>query len=431
MRTLELLNQIRPVWMERVSRELARGESVRESFVEQLNEYYDLMQQAILTGDPSWLNKLLDNWAEARTQSELEQQEASLLPILNKILMTTQEVASELLEPRQALDLFEAILPLYVYAFDYTTQRETRLHVEHVSKELEDVRLSLERLDKSKSDFIAVAAHELKTPLTLIEGYAAMLRDQFPQPDQDSPVVLLLRGIDNGTHRLREIIDDMIDVSMLDNDMLRMNFQPVWISQLLTIIQRELAQPLKERSQTLTVANFDGIHEMTFGDAERLFQALRNLLTNAIKYTPDGGSITVNGRLLSGFIEIIISDTGIGIDINDQERIFEKFGRVGNVALHSSGKIKFKGGGPGLGLPITKGIIEAHGGAIWVESDGYDEVKCPGTTFHVLLPITKEPPDQRAAEIFRPLAEAGLNTPIFKEPIEKPIASFESQRRTW
>jgi signal transduction histidine kinase len=162
-----------------------------------------------------------------------------------------------------------------------------------------------------------------------------------------------------------------------------------------------------------------------------LYQALRNLLTNAIKYTPDGGSITVDGRLLSGFIEITISDTGIGVDISDQERIFEKFGRVGNVALHSSGKIKFKGGGPGLGLPITKGIIEAHGGAIWVESDGYDEINCPGTTFHVLLPIRKEPPDQRAAEIFRPLAEAGLSTPIFKEPVDKSAVNLDDKSRNW
>ncbi len=431
MRVVELLDQIRPAWIERVSRQLARGESVRESFAEQLTEYFDMMQQAILTGDPSWLNNILDNWAEARTISELEQQEASLAPILGTILTTTQEVVSELLDAKDGLEIMGACLPLYTYAFEYTTQSETKLHIEHVSRELDDARISLERLDKSKSDFIAVAAHELKTPLTLIEGYAAMLRDQLPIQGQDSPILLLLKGIDNGTHRLREIIDDMIDVSLLDNNMLRMSFQPVWISQLLKIVQRELIEPLQERNQTLTIKKFNGINDMTFGDSERLYQALRNLLTNAIKYTPDGGSITVDGRLLSGFIEITIVDTGIGIDIGDQERIFEKFGRVGNVALHSSGKIKFKGGGPGLGLPITKGIIEAHGGAIWVESDGYDETRCPGTTFHVLLPIRKEPPDQRAAEIFRPLAEAGLSTPIFNEPVEKTAVNLEEKSRNW
>ena len=83
--------------------------------------------------------------------------------------------------------------------------------------------------------------------------------------------------------------------------------------------------------------------------------------------------------------------------------IFEKFGRLGNVSLHSSGKIKFKGGGPGLGLSIAKGIIEAHGGAIWVESPGYDEKACPGSTFHILLPIRRKPPDEKIAKLYEPL----------------------------
>ena len=418
MRIVEFLDQIRPIWIERVSRKLARGESVRESFIDQLSEFLDLLQQSVITGDPSWINKILDEWTDARTQSELEQQEASLSPLLQQIFLTLHNVATETLDHRDALDLVGAVLPLYTHALNFTTQLETKLHVEHVSRELDEARLTVERLDKSKSDFISVAAHELKTPLTLIEGYASMFRDQFPDLDQDSATVLLLQGIDNGTRRLREIIDDMIDVSLLDNDMLKLNFQPVWISQLLTIVYSELSEPLQERNLKLTINEFDGINEVMFGDAERLYQAFRNLLTNAIKYTPDGGSINIDGRLLNGFVEITVEDTGIGIDLDDQERIFEKFGRVGNVALHSSGKIKFKGGGPGLGLPITKGIVEAHGGAIWVESEGYDETKCPGAIFHVLLPQRKDTPDQRAAEIFRPLIDAGLSAPIFNDKFD-------------
>ncbi len=431
MPIIELLNQIRPVWIERVSRQLARGESVRESFASQLAEYLDMMQQAILTGDPSWMDKVLENWAKARTQSELENEEVSLAPLLDQIMMTTHEVASETLDNGDALALLGAILPLYTYSVQYTTHLETKIYIEHVSNDLEDARLTLERLDKSKSDFISVAAHELKTPLTLIEGYAAMLRDQYPTEDPGSPAALFIKGIDNGTDRLREIVDDMIDVSLLDNDMLQMNFQPIWINQLINIVQYELAVPLQARQQTLIINEFDGYNEMTFGDAERLYQAVRNLLINAVKFTPDGGTISIDGRKLPGFIEMTIADTGIGIDIEDQERIFEKFGRVGNIALHSSGKIKFKGGGPGLGLPITKGIIEAHGGAIWVESDGCDEKKYPGTTFHILLPIRKESPDQRAAEIFRPLADAGFETPLVDELNEKNGADRKYRRENW
>jgi signal transduction histidine kinase len=112
----------------------------------------------------------------------------------------------------------------------------------------------------------------------------------------------------------------------------------------------------------------------------------------------------VSGRLLPGFVEITITDTGIGIDPEFHSRIFEKFGRLGNVSLHSTGKTKFKGGGPGLGLSIAKGVIEAHGGTIWVESDGYDEIRCPGSTFHILLPLRTSPPDARATKLFHPLS---------------------------
>jgi signal transduction histidine kinase len=98
-----------------------------------------------------------------------------------------------------------------------------------------------------------------------------------------------------------------------------------------------------------------------------------------------------------------VADTGIGIDSEDVQLIFEKFVRLGNIALHSSSKTKFKGGGPGLGLHIAKGIIESHGGAIWAESSGHDENACPGSTFHILVPVRSSPPDTKMAKLFAPL----------------------------
>ena len=114
-------------------------------------------------------------------------------------------------------------------------------------------------------------------------------------------------------------------------------------------------------------------------------------------------------------IEVTLADTGIGISHEDQSVIFEKLActcagtseQLGDASLHSSSKTKFKGGGPGLGLPITRGImvadcatiIEAHGGTIWVQSEGHDEKCCPGTTFHILLPIRTEPPDPKLAKL--------------------------------
>ena len=93
-----------------------------------------------------------------------------------------------------------------------------------------------------------------------------------------------------------------------------------------------------------------------------------------------------DGRLGEG-IEVTVSDTGIGIDPEHHELIFEKFYQTGQAALHSSGKTKFKGGGPGLGLFIAKAAVQAHGGKIWVESEGYDEGRCPGSRFYLRLPL--------------------------------------------
>ena len=153
---------------------------------------------------------------------------------------------------------------------------------------------------------------------------------------------------------------------------------------------------------------------MTFGDPERLLQVFRNVLTNAIKYTPDGGCVTVDGRKLPGFIEIIVRDTGIGIDPEDQSIIFEKFTRLGNISLHSSGKTKFKGGGPGLGLHIARGIIEAHGGAIWVESPGMTKRRCPAPPSTSCCRCGARRPIHAWRACFRRL----LNNPIVEENVE-------------
>jgi len=210
----------------------------------------------------------------------------------------------------------------------------------------------------------------------------------------------LLAGMNVGIDRLRAIVDDMIDVSMIDNDLLQLNFQPMQVSQLIESLFLEVEPTVRGRKLKMESREFEGSKQWMHIDASRIMQALRNVINNAIKYTPDGGSITVDGRLLPGFVEVIVKDTGIGISPEDQAGIFEKFGQLGRVDRHSSGKTKFKGGGPGLGLPIARGILEAHGGSIWVESEGFDEKKCPGSTFHILIPASTESHDPRMAELF-------------------------------
>jgi signal transduction histidine kinase len=215
----------------------------------------------------------------------------------------------------------------------------------------------------------------------------------------------LLAGMNTGIDRLRGIVEDMIDVSMIDNDLLQLNFQPMQVAQMVEALYLEVEPILGVRKLTLKIKEFEGAREWIYIDAGRIMQAVRNVINNAIKYTPDGGTITIDGRMLSGFIEVTISDTGIGISTEDQSTIFEKFDQLGRVDLHSSGKTKFKGGGPGLGLPIARGILEAHGGSIWVESEGHDEFRNPGSTFHILIPARTKSPDPKMTKLFDTLGK--------------------------
>ena len=384
------LQKLRPIWVERVSRELAAGEGVRSGFEEQLQRFYTLLEQTIVTGDTAWLDPILFDWGHSPTQTNLEQADYHVSFVLDRMISLTIDIAGDHLEDKDALELLAAVIPILAHSLGIVVRYEMETRVAHISKELGSVQEKLQNLDQNKSKFISVAAHELKTPLTLIEGYASMMVD-LVQNSEQAVMKNYLSGVNTGIQRLRDIIDDMIDVSLIDNQLLTLNIQPMWTTHLLNLVRNEFKKPIAERKQTLNVYDFDGSDLMIYGDSERLYQALQNVVSNAIKYTPDKGIITIDGRLLPGFIEITVKDTGIGISPENQSLIFDKFGQLGRTDLHSSGKTKFKGGGPGLGLSITRGIIEAHGGTIWVESTGYDEVQLPGSIFHILLPTRTEP----------------------------------------
>jgi signal transduction histidine kinase len=380
---------------------LSHGTGLREDVRDQMERFYGLLEQSIESGSSDWLDTIISEWANALTQSDLEQGTNNLTKIIENIMLESYNVTREHLPENQALELIIELTSCFTHSFEVAAACEMEARVAYVSNQLSQVRQTLERLDRSKSDFIAVAAHELKTPLTLVEGYSAMLRDSVEKRPDGKSDLDMLTGILNGTRRLRAIVDDMIDVSMIDNNLLSIHYEPLWLNRIIECIKGEVANVLKERNLNLICRDFEGGQDMLFGDPERIMQVFRNVLSNAIKFTPDGGEIVFDGRKLPGFIEVTVADTGIGIDPEDQTYIFEKFTLIGDTALHSSGKTKFKGGGPGLGLHIAKGIIESHGGAIWVESPGRDETCCPGSIFHIMIPARTEPPDDKTAKLFR------------------------------
>lgn len=400
----KVLAKIRPAWVIRVGQEMARGMEVRADFEQQLERFFDLLQQSVTTNDLAWLDSILLDWAKSSTETDLEEEPYQISFLINRMIALTIQVARETLTKQQALDLLAAIIPIYTYGLGVVARYEMETRVAHFSSEMAKVQNRMERIDKSKSAFISVAAHELKTPITLIEGYASMM-DDLLQQGTGADLNSLLAGMNTGIDRLRSIVDDMIDVSMIDNELLQLNFQPAQIARIVDALCLEVETTVRKRKLTMDIKDFEGNKHWIYMDAARIMQALRNMLNNAIKYTPDGGTITIEGRTLPGFIEVIVRDTGIGISTEDQAVIFEKFEQLGDVGLHSSGKTKFKGGGPGLGLPIARGILEAHGGALWVESKGHDEKTNPGSTFHILIPARTESPDPKMAKLFDTLGK--------------------------
>jgi signal transduction histidine kinase len=201
----------------------------------------------------------------------------------------------------------------------------------------------------------------------------------------------LVEGMTTGVTRLKEIIENMLDMAKIDSRALQIQAQPVHIEHLVQKLVWQLQWALNERNLTLQSHGLADLPPVE-GDADALYKALHHLVANAVKYTPNGGHITISAHLdqptNGSAIEIAIRDTGIGIDPRFLELIFDKFYQTGDITQHSSGATKFKGGGPGLGLAIARGIAQAHGGSLHAESAGHDESRLPGSTFIMRLPTS-------------------------------------------
>jgi len=298
--------------------------------------------------------------------------------------------------------------------------RKASDEMQDLNKDLVRTKERIEQLDSVKTDFITIASHELRTPLAQIRGYTdildAMNEQGMLDHDQMAGMTMNLR---KATDRLERLIGDMLDVSQLGLDAMDLRFAQTTIENILRLAIEPLTESVKQRKLTLVARGLRGLPSID-ADMQRLVQAFRNVVTNAIKYTPDGGRIDITAHLQqnekTGKDEILvkIQDTGIGIDPKHHELIFEKFFRVADPGLHSTGATKFMGAGPGLGLTIARGVIEGHGGRVWVESAGYDSEKLPGSTFYIVLPVT--PPED--AKRVRPFegTTAGTAVPVVSSP---------------
>lgn len=252
---------------------------------------------------------------------------------------------------------------------------------------------TLKKLDKNKSDFINVAAHELRTPLTVIKGYMGMVKASSAVKTS-AELSQAVDGVLQGSERLHQVVNSMLDVARLENQVLNPHLDETSLGPIMRLVQKDYSADLQTRQLTLELDPSISAVPPLMADSELLQKALDNVIVNAIKFTPDGGTITVSAKVTHAegageVCEIRVHDTGIGIDPADHKMVFEKLYQLGDVELHSSGRTKFKGGGPGLGLAIAAGIVKAHHGKIWVESPGHDEEKLPGSAFFVQIPLAK------------------------------------------
>lgn len=230
----------------------------------------------------------------------------------------------------------------------------------------------LRRLEKIRQDFVANVSHELRTPLTSIKGYAETLLDGAMQ-DKDNAkdfMEIIYRDSD----RLAKLIDDLLDLSKIEYGKLKMVFLPIDILEVIKRTIKVLEAQAKRKSICISL-NITGGLPKILADETRISQVVLNLLDNAIKYTPDGGKILISASTKDRFVQMDISDTGIGIPENDLPRIFERFYRVDKARSRELG-------GTGLGLSIVKHIVQAHNGHVWIQS-----TLGQGSTFSFSIPI--------------------------------------------
>lgn len=301
------------------------------------------------------------------------------------VLSFPDEVASFLKGHREKLDQEELLTHLEDHAQELVTNLEAKV------RELEVANERLRELDRSKSNFMAVVSHELRTPLTLLEAYTYLLFERAHEASEALPPDLarLIGGLQNGVDRIGQVINEVINVSRITSGTLQLSLGPVRIAELFESLEEDISDAAGERQINLSISRPEELPVIE-GDGKQLLIALKNVVGNAIKYTPDGGEVAVSAQLLDDAIDLVVADTGIGIPKAEQRRIFDHFFTLEAVDHHSSSKTAFQGGGLGVGLAITRGIIEAHQGRIWVESPDRDEEALPGSTFHLLLPLKQE-----------------------------------------
>jgi len=254
----------------------------------------------------------------------------------------------------------------------FATQSSLAIHNARLFREIEDKSHQLEVTSQHKSEFLANMSHELRTPLNAIIGFSEVLSERMFGELNEKQEEYLKDIYASGTHLL-SLINDILDLSKIEAGRMELELTefdlPLAIENALTLV--------RERAGRRSIAlhtNIDSRVGQIQADERKVRQVVLNLLSNAIKFTPEGGRIEVEAMPKDGLVEVSVTDTGIGIAPEDQEKVFEEFRQVGTAAK----KIE----GTGLGLTLCRKFVELHGGRIWVKSR-----EGAGSTFTFTIPV--------------------------------------------
>ncbi len=282
--------------------------------------------------------------------------------------------------------------------YDFPLDVKSDDEIGYLAKRFEDMRqherayvTSLREVARLKSDFISVASHELRTPISVISGYHELLAHSHLGP-LTKQQEMALEAIRKGVETLSRIADDATRIAQLEGERLVLSLAEHDVAEILKEAMRQALDQASGRRLRTTLEVDRGMPSLRV-DGARLGEAIANLVRNAVRFTPDDGRIEVRSEWEGGWLTVQVRDTGVGIVPEARERIFEQGYVVRNsLHHHSSQSLEFNSSGLGLGLPIARGIVEAHGGTITVESEPGS-----GSAFTIRVPAEPADPMARAA----------------------------------
>jgi PAS domain S-box-containing protein len=261
---------------------------------------------------------------------------------------------------------------LLVMLEDVTTVRETSDKLAEALESQRAANANLEKLDRTKTEFLSIVSHEFRTALTGIQGFSELIRDGGLEADE---VRSYGAYIFNDADRVNRLIGDMLDLDRMESGRMSIRTGDVDIN---AVLSEAIARAGTSAATVEFKSDLDPRLPIVLGDRDRLIQVVSNLVNNAIKYSPEGGTVTLASRAEGGFALVSVTDTGLGIPQEEIGHVFERFRRVRTGAAQSIP-------GTGLGLTIVKQIVEMHGGKIWVESAVGN-----GSAFHFTVPLVME-----------------------------------------